>query len=152
MAWKQTAPRLLQIKPSEPFEPSEPLKPLKRPTPLLLSLLALTFQASPAHAAGDTEKGRALFARCASCHQVGPSARNGFGPQLNGVIGRRAGSVEGYAYSPAMKNAALVWSEKNLKTFLKSPNDTVPGNKMRFWGMGSDSQVADLLAYLRQHP
>lgn len=124
-------------------------KPLK---PLLAVLLALTLQAASAHAMGDPDKGRALFARCASCHQVGPSARNGFGPQLNGVIGRRAGSVEGYAYSPAMKNATLVWSEKNLKTFLKSPGDTVPGNKMRFWGISSDTQIADLLAYLRQYP
>jgi cytochrome c len=124
-------------------------KPLK---PLLAVLLALTLQAASAHATGDPDKGRALFARCASCHQVGPSARNGFGPQLNGVIGRRAGSVEGYAYSPAMKNATLVWSEKNLKTFLKSPGDTVPGNKMRFWGISSDTQIADLLAYLRQYP
>lgn len=128
------------------------MKPLKTLKPLLAVLLALTLQALPAHATGDPEKGRALFARCASCHQVGPSARNGFGPQLNGVIGRRAGSVEGYAYSPAMKNATLVWSEKNLKTFLKSPGDTVPGNKMRFWGISSDSQIADLLAYLRQYP
>lgn len=128
------------------------LKPLKTPKPLLFTLLALMFQSPPALATGDPEKGRALFSRCASCHQVGPSARNGFGPQLNGIIGRRAGSVEGYVYSPAMKNATLVWSEKNLKTFLKSPGDTVPGNKMRFWGMGSDSQIADLLAYLRQYP
>jgi cytochrome c len=120
--------------------------------PLLLPLLMLMLQAPSALAAGDPEKGRAVFARCASCHQVGPSAHNGFGPQLNGIIGRRAGSVDGYAYSPAMKNAALVWSEKNLKTFLKSPGDTVPGNKMRFWGIGSDSQVADLMAYLRQYP
>lgn len=124
------------------------LKPLKS---LLLPLLALTLQAPPALATGDPDKGRAVFSRCASCHQVGLSARNGFGPQLNGIIGRRAGSVEGYVYSPAMKNATLVWSEKNLKTFLKSPGDTVPGNKMRFWGIGSDSQIADLLAYLRKY-
>ena len=120
--------------------------------PLLTLTLMLALQATAALAAGDPEKGRALFARCASCHHVGPSASNGFGPHLNGVIGRRAGSVDGYAYSPAMKNAGLVWSEKNLETFLKSPSATVPGNKMHFWGLGSDSQVADLLAYLRQYP
>lgn len=128
------------------------MKSLKPPNSLILPLLALTLQASPALAAGDPEKGRALFSRCASCHQVGPSARNGFGPQLNGVLGRRAGSLENYAYSPAMRNATLVWSERTLKSFLKSPGDTVPGNRMRFWGMNSDSQIADLLAYLRQHP
>lgn len=132
--------------------PSKPLKSKKLPRPLLFFLLALALHAPEALATGDPDKGRALFERCASCHQVGPSARNGFGPQLNGIIGRRAGSVEGYAYSPAMKNAALVWSERNLKTFLKAPGDTVPGNKMRFWGIGSDRQIADLLAYLRQFP
>jgi cytochrome c len=129
-----------------------PLKPLLLPLLMLMLMLMLMLQSSSALAAGDPEKGRAVFARCASCHQVGPSAHNGFGPQLNGILGRRAGSLDGYAYSPAMKKAALVWSEKNLKTFLKSPGDTVPGNKMRFWGIGSDSQVADLLAYLRQYP
>ena len=128
------------------------MKSLKPLNSLILPLLALMLQAPPSLAAGDPEKGRALFSRCASCHQVGPSARNGFGPQLNGVLGRRAGSVEDYAYSPAMKKATLVWSEKTLKSFLKSPGDTVPGNRMRFWGMGSDSQIADLLAYLRQYP
>lgn len=131
--------------------PFKPFKPLETRRPWLLPLLALTLQASPVLATGDPVKGRAVFARCASCHQVGPSAHNSFGPQLNGIIGRRAGSVEGYAYSAAMKDASLVWSERNLRTFLKSPGDTVPGNKMRFWGMGSDSQIADLLAYLRQY-
>lgn len=139
-------------KPFKPFKLFRLLKPAQPLQALLIPLLALLLHAPAALATGDPDKGRVLFARCASCHQVGPSARNGFGPQLNGVIGRRAGSVEGYAYSPAMKNATLVWSEKNLKTFLKSPGDTVPGNKMRFWGISSDSQIADLLAYLRQYP
>jgi cytochrome c len=151
MAWKN-GNCLLQMTMFKALKTLKPLKLTRPLLPVLLPVLALALQASPALATGDPEKGRALFARCASCHQVGPSARNGFGPQLNGVIGRRAGSVEGYAYSPAMKNATLVWSEKNLRTFLKSPGDTVPGNKRRFWGISSDSQIADLLAYLRQYP
>lgn len=119
--------------------------------PLRLLLLALTLQSTIAFGAGDPAKGRALFARCASCHQLGASAHNGFGPQLNGIVGRRAGSADGYAYSPALQHAGLVWTEENLARFLKSPADTVPGNRMRFWGMGSDAQIADLLAYLRQY-
>jgi cytochrome c len=81
---------------------------------------------------------------------VGPSARGGFGPQLNGVIGRRAGSTGDFRYSEAMKASGIVWSEDALRAFLKSPDTTVPGNKMRFWGLGDDGQIDDLLAYLRR--
>jgi cytochrome c len=119
---------------------------------LLPIFAALALQPVLTHAAGDAQAGRAAFAKCASCHQVGPSARSGFGPPLSGIIGRRAGSAPDYAYSAAMKSAGIVWSEQTLTAFLKSPGDTVPGNKMRFWGISSDKQIADLLAYLRQFP
>jgi cytochrome c len=103
-----------------------------------------------AHAAGEIPAGKSIFAaRCASCHSIGSSARSGFGPQLNGVIGRPAGGANDYKYSPAMKNSGIVWSEKNLRAFLKAPGDVVPGTKMRFWGMGNAQQIDDLLAYLR---
>ena len=105
-----------------------------------------------AHAAGDINAGKAVFNLCASCHQVGSSARAGFGPQLNGIIGRPAASTTDYNYSPAMKRSGIVWSEKTLSAFLKSPSDTVPGTKMRFWGIGDEKKIADLLAYLRTFP
>ncbi|ATD63880.1 cytochrome c family protein [Janthinobacterium svalbardensis] len=98
---------------------------------------------------GNAEAGKAAFRKCASCHQVGPSARGGFGPKLTGVIGRKAGATTDYKYSAAMKNANIVWTEQNLAGFLKSPSDFIPGNNMRFWGIGNAQQVADLLAYLR---
>lgn len=100
-------------------------------------------------AGGDVAAGRAAFAKCASCHQVGPSARGGFGPQLNGVIGRRAGSTADFKYSSAMASANFIWTEERLRAFMKSPDDVVPGNKMRFWGIGSERQRDDILAYLR---
>lgn len=103
----------------------------------------------PARAAGDAVAGRAAFAKCASCHQVGPAARGGFGPQLYQVIGRKAGSTVDYKYSPAMANAGFVWTEDKLRAFMKAPGEVVPGNKMRFWGIGSDRQIDDILAYLR---
>nr|WP_243397865.1 cytochrome c family protein [Herbaspirillum robiniae] len=109
----------------------------------------LVFLSSPASAAGDPVAGRAAFAKCASCHQVGPSARAGFGPQLYQVIGRKAGSTGDYKYSPAMANAGFVWSEDKLRAFMKAPSEVVPGNRMRFWGIGSDRQIDDILAYLR---
>ncbi|WP_426071292.1 c-type cytochrome [Janthinobacterium sp. DSP2-3-3] len=98
---------------------------------------------------GNAEAGKAAFRKCASCHQVGPSARGGFGPKLTGVIGRKAGATTDYKYSAAMKNANIVWTEQNLAGFLKAPSDFIPGNNMRFWGIGNAQQVADLLAYLR---
>ncbi|KAF1047851.1 MAG: Cytochrome c2 [Herbaspirillum frisingense] len=107
------------------------------------------FGAASSWAAGDVAAGRAAFAKCASCHQVGPSARGGFGPQLSGVIGRKAGSTTDFKYSPAMAGAGFVWTEDKLRAFLKAPGDVVPGNKMRFWGIGSDRQIDNILAYLR---
>lgn len=102
--------------------------------------------------AADLARGERLFgSRCASCHSVGPSARGAFGPHLNGLYGRRAGSAPDYRYSPAMAKSNIVWNDKTLAAFLDEPDDVVPGTKMRFWGMSSESQVADLLAYLRSH-
>lgn len=118
---------------------------------LLAALLAL---AAPVWAQpGDARAGKAQFAACASCHQLGPSARHGFGPQLNGLAGRRAGSLAGYAYSPAMKASGLVWTEATLAALLRNPDQLVPGTKMRFWGRAlSDRQLADLWAYLATQP
>ncbi|PHV22941.1 cytochrome c family protein [Janthinobacterium sp. BJB446] len=116
---------------------------------VLLAPVAVAQAAAPAALTGNAEAGKAAFRKCASCHQVGPSARGGFGPKLTGVIGRKAGSTTDYKYSAAMKNTNIVWTEQNLAGFLKAPSDFIPGNNMRFWGIGNAQQVADLLAYLR---
>lgn len=116
---------------------------------VLVSLALPVAHAAAAPAAGDAVAGKAAFMQCASCHQVGPSARGGFGPQLNGIVGRRAAATPDYKYSQAMQQSGIVWSEKNLAAFLASPGNVVPGNKMRFFGIGNERQVADLLAYLR---
>jgi cytochrome c len=119
---------------------------------LLLAPAAMANAAAPAAPPvlkGNAEAGKAAFRKCASCHQVGPSARGGFGPKLTGVIGRKAGSTTDYKYSAAMKNANIIWTEQNLARFLQAPSDFIPGNNMRFWGIGNAQQVADLLAYLR---
>ncbi|MEJ8812784.1 c-type cytochrome [Variovorax ureilyticus] len=103
--------------------------------------------------AGDVTAGRAAFAACASCHQVGPAARHGFGPRLNGILGRRAGTEPGFAYSPAMRKSGVVWSEQTLAAYIRRPDDVVPGTIMRFsgWSYG-DQKLADLFAYLRTFP
>nr|WP_233411029.1 c-type cytochrome [Rugamonas sp. CCM 8940] len=107
-----------------------------------------TGAAGGAKPSGNAVAGKAAFNKCASCHQTGPSARGGFGPQLNGIVGRRAGATD-YAYSAAMKKSNIVWNEVALAAFIKAPSEVVPDTKMRFWGIGNEQQIADLLAYLR---
>lgn len=114
---------------------------------LFLPICLITYQV---HAAGDAVAGKIAFAKCASCHQVGPSVRSAFGPQLNSIVGRQAGTNKDFAYSAALKNSRIVWSEASLHAFIKSPNDVVPGNRMRFYGISNEKQIADLIAYLRK--
>lgn len=97
------------------------------------------------------EAGRKLFARCASCHEVGPNAVNGFGPQLNGILGREAGAAPGYSYSPAMKASALVWDAASLAAFIRDSEQVIPGNKMRFMSFMSQEQAGQIVAYLATH-
>jgi cytochrome c len=102
-----------------------------------------------APAQAQVDAGRRLFARCSNCHEVGAGARHGFGPQLNGIVGRKAGSAPAYAYSPALKKAGFVWNEQNLVAFIRDSEKVVPGNKMRFLSFMSEKQAAEIVAYLR---
>ncbi|MBB2919751.1 c-type cytochrome [Cupriavidus alkaliphilus] len=121
---------------------------MRRNAAILLALIASTANPSAA-AAADLQAGKALFAtRCASCHHVGRNARAGFGPQLNGIFGRTAGSTTDFQYSDAMRASKVVWSHDTLRAFVRAPGKVVPGTKMRFWGLGDDQQITDLLAYL----
>ena len=127
---------------------AHPLAPAAR-VRLAALIVALASLASSALAAGDIESGKTLFAaRCASCHSVGPMATSGFGPQLNGLANRHAGSLTDFDYSTAMKRSGIVWDDKTLATFIANPGKTVPGTKMRFWGIGNERKVEDLIAYL----
>ena len=94
---------------------------MKSPAMLVLSLCASLLSHS-AIAAGDAEAGGKLFTKtCGGCHSIGVNARNGFGPQLNGVIGRQAGTSEGYLYSDAMKNSGVVWTREKLAAYIEAP-------------------------------
>ncbi len=112
-------------------------------------LFALGAVGAAAHAAGDAAAGEKVFKLCASCHEVGPSARSGFGPSLHGIVGRRAGAAVDFKYSDAMKRSGVVWTDATLAAFVKDPGAVVPGTRMRFYGLGDDKKIADLLAYLR---
>ncbi len=114
------------------------------PVPVALLLLQACTPSGTDAAAGER-----VFKQCASCHQVGANARAGFGPQLNGVFGRRAGATPDFVYSDAMKASGIVWDERTLAAFVRDPHKLVPDTKMRFWGIGDENQIKALLAYLR---
>ena len=105
---------------------------------------------SSAALAQDAALGEKVFIKCKVCHQVGETAKNAVGPELNGIIGRKSGSVETYTYSPAMKSAGLTWAEDTLSEYLKSPKQKVPGNKMAFVGLSKPDDIANVIAYLKQ--
>jgi cytochrome c len=104
--------------------------------------------ANPA-AAADAVHGKTVFnQQCSICHS---SARGGptiVGPSLFGVVGRKAGSLAGFSYSPAMKGAGFTWTDDKLHEYLPAPAKLVPGNKMPFGGVHNPVQVDDLVAYL----
>ena len=116
---------------------------------VLMATAALCVAAVPATAA-DPAAGEKAFAVCKACHKVGEGAKNGVGPTLNGVVGRAAGSVEGYKYSDAMMSSGITWDEANLAEYIKNPKAKIAGNKMAFPGVKDDAKIADIIAYLGQ--
>ena len=96
---------------------------------------------------GDAANGAKLFAQCKICHSVEPG-KNGLGPSLHDVVGRKAGTEAGFTYSPAMKNSGLTWTDAELSDYLRAPMKLVPGTKMAFAGIASDKDRADVIAYL----
>ncbi|GAC1330818.1 MAG: cytochrome c family protein [Beijerinckiaceae bacterium] len=103
-----------------------------------------------AMADGDAAAGEKVFAKCKVCHQIGEGAKNAVGPQQNGLIGRKAGTVPGYSYSDANKNSGLTWDEATLKEYLKNPKAKIPGTKMIFAGLTKDQEIDDVIAYIKQ--
>jgi cytochrome c len=111
-------------------------------------LAALLLAASAARAAdGDAARGEAIYQRCLACHSL---EHDRVGPRHCGLFGRRAGTLPGYAYSPAMKKHGLTWNEETLDHFLENPLKTVPGTKMGYAGVKNPQERADLIAYLKQ--
>lgn len=90
--------------------------------------------------------GEKVFRKCVSCHSA---SKNKMGPSLKNLFGRKAGTVEGYKYSKAMKNSEVVWDEETLKKFLKKPSKFIKGNKMRFSGIRKEHKLDALIAYLK---
>jgi len=110
---------------------------------------ALLIVPPAAHAAGDADKGKVVFKKCMACHRIGPGAGTLVGPELNGVVGRKSGSIEGYRYSQAMLHAGLTFDEATLTIYLKGPRALVPGTNMTFPGLPKDEDIANVIAYLK---
>jgi cytochrome c len=114
---------------------------------VVLVLVALTGSAWAQDA--EPMPGQKVFGACKSCHAVGPAAKNGIGPELNELFGRKAGSVEGFSYSEANKDAGFTWDEAVFADYIKDPKAKIPGTKMQYSGLKNPRQVADLTAYLK---
>jgi len=97
--------------------------------------------------AGDPDRGATIYERCIACHSL---TRNRTGPKHCGLFGRTAGTVEGYRYSPAMRESGIVWTEASLDAFLESPRTAVPRTKMGYAGIKYPQERADLVAYLKR--
>ena len=106
--------------------------------------------ASPA-LAQDIAAGERSWNKCRACHQIGETAKNLVGPQLNGLFGRHSGSVEGYSYSAANKNSGITWDEAVFAEYIKDPKAKIPGTKMIFAGIKNDKEIQDLIAFLKQY-
>jgi cytochrome c len=111
---------------------------------------ALVLASAGAALAQDAAAGEKVFAQCRACHQVGPTAKNAVGPLLNGLFGRKSGTIEGYSYSPANKNSGITWDEATFKDYIKDPKAKIPGTKMIYAGLKNEQQINDLIAYLKQ--
>jgi len=123
------------------------VKPRTATAAALASVIALWSGAALAE--GDAENGAKVFNKCKACHTL-EAGKNKLGPSLHGVFGRTSGTLEGFKYSPAMKGAAIEWSEETLDQYLADPKGFVPKNKMIFVGLKKEEERADVIAYLKQ--
>jgi cytochrome c len=100
--------------------------------------------------AQDAQKGKTVFNVCLACHTIGPGAQNKIGPELNGLDGRKAGTVSDFDYSDANRSSGIVWNEETFEDYIKNPAAKVPGTKMIFPGIRNEQQEKDLWAYISQ--
>ncbi len=116
---------------------------------LRLALFTCFFSitSTPAASTDGAEPGKKQFNKCVACHSLEPGVHM-MGPSLAGLMGREAGSLEGFLYSPAVEESTLVWDQETLSAFLENPQKTIPGNSMPFGGIKKAGQRQALIDYL----
>jgi cytochrome c len=116
----------------------------------VLLLMVAALMINGAASAQDVANGEKVFRKCKTCHDVGEKAKNKIGPVLNGLEGRKSGTIEGYRYTDANKNSGIVWNEAEFIDYIKNPRAKIPGTKMTFIGIKKEDDAKDLWAYLTQ--
>jgi cytochrome c len=117
---------------------------------LIAAAAACLFACTPSFA-GDAAAGANSFKKCQACHDVGEAAKNKVGPILNGLEGRKSGSIPNYNYTDANKNSGITWDEASFKDYIKDPKAKIPGTKMIFPGIKNEKEQEDLWTFLAQH-
>jgi len=116
---------------------------------LPLTVFAFVALLTPAMAQ-DVDAGERSFRKCTPCHSIGPDAQNKLGPILNGLDGRKSGTIENYSYTEANKNSGIVWDDKTFNEYITDPRAKIPNTKMIFPGIKNEKERGDLWAYVRQ--
>lgn len=116
---------------------------------LTLAAMTLALGIGSAQAAGDAAKGEKVFKKCKACHQIEEGKNSPIGPNLFGVMGREAGTGDFKRYSKAMKDSGVTWNEESIAAYMKSPKNFIPKNKMAFPGLRKDSDIENLIAFLK---
>jgi cytochrome c len=122
-----------------------------RTAPFALAAALVLGTALPA-AAQDAEAGRRVYNQCRACHTIDAGGRNGVGPNLHGVVGRKAGAIDGFRYSASLKEKAeggLAWSEETLRAYIANPKAVIPAGSMSYPGLKNEQQLNDLIAFLK---
>jgi cytochrome c len=121
-------------------------------TPTLSALVIVTsFAAATGALAQDVAAGKTSFNKCMACHAIGEGAKNRVGPVLNGLEGRKSGTIEGYSYSDANKNSGITWNKDTFLEYIKDPKAKIPGTKMIFAGIKNEKESNDLWAFIAQY-
>jgi cytochrome c len=116
---------------------------------LPLTVAFLVASLAPA-IAQDIDAGERSFRKCTPCHSIGPNAQNKLGPILNGLDGRKSGTIEGYNYTEANKNSGIIWDDTTFSEYIIDPRAKIPNTKMIFPGIKNEKERGDLWAYIKQ--
>ncbi len=117
---------------------------------LVAALALATVSFATSASAQDVAAGEKSYNKCRACHQVGETAKNTVGPVLNGLFGRKSGTIEGYNYTDANKNSGITWDDAVFAEYIKDPKAKIPGTKMAFAGIKKEDEIKDLTAFLKQ--